>query len=137
GQVVGYPIIDLDCLFTDIGRYLRGLEEIVIRVLAHYGLVGQRLKGATGVWLDADNVFKARKICAIGIRASRWVTMHGFAFNVNTNLDYFKKIIPCGIDDKQVTSLHTELGKTVPLEEVKALLAEAFEAVFEIALISD
>jgi lipoyl(octanoyl) transferase len=121
GQVVGYPILDLDNFFTDIHLYLRTLEEAVILTLADYGLKAGRYPGYTGVWFDADND-KARKICALGVRCSRWVTMHGFAFNVNTHLDYFKNIVPCGIDDKDVTSMQRELGRKVDEEEAKAIL---------------
>jgi lipoyl(octanoyl) transferase len=121
GQIVGYPILDLDNFFTDIHLYLRTLEEAVILTLKDYGIEAGRYPGYTGVWLDADND-KARKICAMGVRCSRWVTMHGFAFNVNTDLDYFKNIIPCGIDDKAVASMKTELGYEVPVEEVKLKL---------------
>ena len=121
GQIVGYPILDLDNFFTDIHLYLRTLEEAVILTLAEYGREAGRYPGYTGVWFDADND-KARKICALGVRCSRWVTMHGFAFNVNTNLDYFKNIVPCGIDDKDVTSMQRELGRRVDEEEVKHLL---------------
>jgi len=121
GQIVGYPIIDLDNFFTDIHLYLRTLEEAVILTLAEYGLEAGRYPGYTGVWFDADND-KARKICALGVRCSRWVTMHGFAFNANTDLDYFKNIVPCGIDDKDVTSMQRELGRKVDEEEVKHLL---------------
>lgn len=121
GQVVGYPILDLDNFFTDIHLYLRTLEEAVILTLADYGLKAGRYPGYTGVWFDADND-KARKICALGVRCSRWVTMHGFAFNVNPDLDYFKNIVPCGIDDKDVTSMQRELGRKVDEEEVKAIL---------------
>ncbi|MFI5170901.1 MAG: lipoyl(octanoyl) transferase LipB [Chitinophagales bacterium] len=134
GQIVGYPIFDLDFFFTDLGKYLRGIEEVIIKTLAHYEIKGERLKGATGVWLDAEN-HRARKICAIGIRCSRWVTMHGFAFNVNTNLNYFNYIVPCGISDKQVTSLKKELGREIDLEEVKQLLKQNFEIVFDCKLI--
>ncbi len=135
GQLVGYPILDLDGLFTDIGRYLRLLEECVIRVLGAYGLTGERLPGATGVWLDADNPFRARKICAIGIRASRWVTMHGFAFNVQPNLEHFKLIVPCGIDDKAVTSLARELGREISMDEVRGHWLEAFADLFGVELV--
>lgn len=135
GQLVGYPILDLDCFFTDIGKYLRFLEEAVIKVLAHYGLQGHRLPGATGVWLDPENPFKARKICAMGIRASRWVTMHGYALNVNTDLDHFNHIIPCGIDDKQVTSMAKELGRSLAMEEVKELWKRAFSELFDLELV--
>ncbi len=134
GQIVGYPILDLDHFFTDLGIYLRNIEEVIIRTLAEYELTGGRLKGATGVWLDADKP-TARKICAIGIRCSRWVTMHGFAFNVNTDLNYFNYIIPCGITDKAVTSLQKELGKEIDMEEVKKKLKKHFEKVFECKLI--
>ena len=133
GQIVGYPILDLDNFFTDIGKYLRFIEETIIRTLAHYELSAGRIKGATGVWLDADKT-TARKICAIGVRTSRWVTMHGFAFNVDTELNYFKNIIPCGIDDKAVTSLSVELGRKVDLKEVKELLKKNFSDLFEVTL---
>ena len=118
GQLVGYPIFDLDHFFTDIHKYLRYLEEAVIRTLDEYGINGGRIKGATGVWLDWDNP-KARKICALGVRSSRWVTMHGFAFNVNSALNYFSNIIPCGISDKAVTSLEKELGRAIEMQEVQ------------------
>jgi lipoyl(octanoyl) transferase len=126
--------LDLDYFFTDLGKYLRSIEEVIILTLADYGLQGERLPGATGVWLDATNK-NARKICAIGIRSSRWVTMHGFAFNVNTDLNNFKLIIPCGIQDKAVTSLEKELGKQIPLDEVKAKLKQHFATVFNCKLI--
>jgi lipoyl(octanoyl) transferase len=113
GQIVGYPILDLDYFFTDIGKYLRLLEESVIQTLAEYGIAAGRSKGETGVWIEPDSPSRARKICAIGVRCSRWVTMHGFAFNVNTNLDYFNFIIPCGISNKSVTSMQKELGKGI------------------------
>jgi lipoyl(octanoyl) transferase len=131
GQVVGYPILDLEKYYTDIGKYLRALEEVIIRVLALYGLKGDRSHGETGVWLDPDNKMKARKICAMGVRCSRWVTMHGFALNVNTNLDYFTMIVPCGIPDKQVTSLEKELGLSIDMETVKQQIKEKFAEVFE------
>ncbi len=119
GQIVGYPILDLDNFFTDIHKYLRYLEEMVIRTLAEYGLKGERSAGETGVWLDKGTPF-ARKICAMGVRASRWVTMHGFAFNVNADLGFFDLMVPCGIPDKGVTSLNVELGReAVPVGEVK------------------
>ncbi|NNG09335.1 MAG: lipoyl(octanoyl) transferase LipB [Arenibacter sp.] len=131
GQVVGYPILDLDNFFTDIHKYLRFLEETVILTLADYGLKAERSKGETGVWLDVDTPF-ARKICAMGVRASRWVTMHGFALNVNADLGYFDLMIPCGIEGKGVTSLNVELGqKEVSLEEVKDKLVHHFGALFE------
>jgi lipoyl(octanoyl) transferase len=135
GQVVGYPILDLEKYYTDIGKYLRSLEEVIIRVLALYGLKGDRSPGETGVWLDPDNKMKARKICAMGVRCSRWVTMHGFALNVNTNLDYFTMIVPCGIPDKQVTSLEKELGHELDMEKVKQQIKEKFAEVFESNLI--
>ena len=135
GQIVGYPIIDLDHYFTDIGKYLRGLEQAIIDTLAEYAIEGSRVKGATGVWLDAADPVKARKICAIGVRASRWVTMHGFAFNVNTDLDYFNHIIPCGIRDKGVTSLSKELDRKIDLEETKEKLLVNFGKVFESEII--
>lgn len=118
GQIVGYPIFDLDQFFTDIHLYLRMLEEAIILTLAEYGIVGSRSEGLTGVWLDPDTA-NARKIAAMGVRCSRWVTMHGFAFNVNCDISYFEKIVPCGIDDKKVTSMREELGNEVDLEEVK------------------
>ncbi len=132
GQIVGYPVIDLENFFTDIHKYLRLLEESIILTLAHYGLKGDRIKGATGVWLDSDKGSEARKICAMGIRCSRWVSMHGWAFNVNTDLDYFKNIIPCGIQDKGVTSLNKELNLTkVDITETKNILKENFAKLFE------
>ncbi len=130
GQIVGYPILDLDNFFTDIHLYLRTLEQAVIDTLAEYGISGGRYPGFTGVWLDVESD-KARKICALGVRCSRWVTMHGFAFNVNTDLDYFKNIIPCGIDDKDVTSMKRELGKEVDLEQVKLVLFNNIVRLFE------
>ncbi len=134
GQIVGYPIIDLDNFFTDIHLYLRTLEEAVIRTCADYGIHAGRYDGYTGVWIDADNE-KARKICAMGVRASRWVTMHGFAFNVNTDLNYFGHIIPCGIDDKDVTSLERELGRKLDIEEVKEKLKQHIAALFGMLLV--
>ncbi|MCD2422402.1 lipoyl(octanoyl) transferase LipB [Niabella pedocola] len=134
GQIVGYPIFDLERFYTDIGRYLRNIEEVVIRTLSDYGLKGERSQGETGVWLDPFIKGRERKICAIGVRTSRWITMHGFALNVNTNLDYFNFIIPCGIQNKQVTSLQKELGAELDMEEVKMRLKKHFEGVFEIRL---
>jgi lipoyl(octanoyl) transferase len=122
GQIVAYPILDLDQFFTDIHRYLRTLEEAVIRTLAEYGIRGDRFEGYTGVWLDPDDPFKARKICALGVRCSRWITMHGLAFNVNADLPKFNLIVPCGIEDKAVTSMEKELGEEQNLEEVKGRL---------------
>jgi len=133
GQIVGYPILDLDNFFTDIHLYLRTLEEAVILTLADYGIHAGRYPGFTGVWLDADNE-KARKICALGVRCSRWVTMHGFAFNVNADLDYFKNIIPCGIDDKDVTSMQRELGHELNLAEVKSVLKMHIAKLFHMEL---
>lgn len=134
-QIVGYPILDLEKFYTDIGRYLRNLEEVIIQALAYYGLEGQRSKGETGVWMDADIAGKERKICAMGVRCSRWVTMHGFAFNINTDLSYFNYIVPCGIVNKKVTSLELELGKKVDFEEAKQVVKNAFEKVFDVKLV--
>jgi lipoyl(octanoyl) transferase len=134
GQIVGYPILDLDHFFTDIHLYLRTLEEAVILTLADYDLTAGRYPGYTGVWLDADNE-KARKICAMGVRCSRWVTMHGFAFNVNTDLNYFKHIVPCGIDDKDVTSMQRELGFVLDIAEVKEKLKNHIAALFGMELV--
>lgn len=134
GQLVGYPILDLENFYTDIYKYLRSLEEVIIRTLAEYGIKGDRAEGETGVWLDVNTPF-ARKICALGIRTSRWVSMHGFALNVNTNLGYFDKIVPCGISDKSVTSMKQELnGKEVPLSEVQKKVKKHFMEVFEVVL---
>lgn len=134
-QLVGYPIFDLERFYTDIGKYLRNLEEVFILTMAEYGLTGERSAGETGVWMDASVPGAARKICAMGIRCSRWVTMHGFAFNVNTDLSYFDYIIPCGIRNKQVTSLQKELGYTLDMEEVKEKVKKNFEKVFNIEVI--
>ncbi len=134
GQIVGYPILDLDYFFTDIHKYLRLLEEVIIRTMADFGLKGERLKGATGVWLEPDKSH-ARKICAMGVRCSRWVTMHGFAFNVNADLSYFGNIIPCGITDKTVTSLDKELGEKLDMEEVRQKIYQYFSELFEVELI--
>ncbi|MGF1923903.1 MAG: lipoyl(octanoyl) transferase LipB [Bacteroidia bacterium] len=133
GQIVGYPILDLDNFFTDIHLYLRTLEEAVILTLADYGINAGRYEGFTGVWLDADKD-NARKICALGVRCSRWVTMHGFAFNVNTNLSYFNHIVPCGIDDKDVTSMERELGRPLPMDEVKETLKRHIYELFAMEL---
>jgi lipoyl(octanoyl) transferase len=130
-QIVGYPILDLEKYYTDIGKYLRNLEEMVMVTLAEYGIQTGRSKGETGVWIDADKPGKERKICAIGVRCSRWITMHGFALNVNTDLGYFKNIIPCGIQDKQVTSMEKELGFAVDYNEVKEKMKKNFERIFE------
>jgi len=135
GQIVGYPILDLDNFFTDIHKYLRFLEEMVILTIADYGLKATRSEGETGVWLDVGTPF-ARKICAMGVRASRWVTMHGFAFNINTDLGYFDHIIPCGIKGKAVTSLKAELGREIPLVEVQEKLLKHFKNLFEVEFMS-
>lgn len=134
GQIVGYPILDLDNFFTDIHLYLRTLEEAIILTLADYGLKASRYPGYTGVWLDVDNK-DARKICAMGVRSSRWVTMHGFALNINSELDYFNNIVPCGIEDKAVTSLAAELGTEPDIEEVKARLKTHIGEVFEMKFV--
>ena len=135
GQIVGYPLLDLDNFFTDIHRYLRCLEEVIIKTLSDYGIEGARSDGETGVWLDLNTPF-ARKICAMGVRASRWVTMHGFALNVNTDLSYFDHIVPCGIHGKGVTSLAGELKKWVDEQEVKDKLIKHFAQVFEAEIIN-
>ena len=135
GQIVGYPILDLDNFFTDIHKYLRFLEEMVILTLADYGLKAERSKGETGVWLDVGTPF-ARKICAMGVRASRWVTMHGFALNVNTDLSYFDYIVPCGIQGKGVSSMAQELKKEVNEQEVKGKILFHFSKIFEAEMIN-
>jgi len=129
GQIVGYPIFDLDHFFTDIHKFLRFLEEAVIRTLEDYGVKAGRIDGLTGVWLDYDNSTKARKICALGVKSSRWVTMHGFAFNVNSDLSYFGHIVPCGIQDKAVTSLQKELGRVMDIKEVENKLKKHLEEI--------
>ena len=136
-QIVGYPILDLEKFYTDIGKYLRNLEEAIILTIAEYGIAGGRNAGETGVWIDAGIAGKERKICAIGVRCSRWITMHGFALNVNTDLGYFNNIIPCGLVGKQVTSIEKELGKKADYEEVKEKLRQNFAKVFEVELIRD
>lgn len=135
-QIVGYPILDLEKYSTDIGKYLRNLEEVIIHSIAEYGIKGERSQGETGVWIDADVPGKERKICAIGVRCSRWITMHGFALNVNTDLGYFNNIIPCGIQNKQVTSIERELGCPVDYAEAKEKVKKNFEKVFESVLSS-
>jgi lipoyl(octanoyl) transferase len=135
GQIVGYPILDLDNFFTDIHKYLRFLEEAIILTLKEYGLEAGRVNGLTGVWLDGENPARARKIAALGVKCSRWVTMHGFAFNVNADLKYFSNIIPCGITDKAVTSMHLELGRQQDMEEVKSVLRSKLMELFEMTLI--
>ena len=137
GQLVGYPILDLDNFFTDIHRYLRLLEEAVIRTLADYGLSAGRISGLTGVWLDHEQQINPRKICAIGVKASRWVTMHGFAFNVNTDLSYFDYIVPCGISDKAVTSLQQELGQEQDMTTVETKLRKHLADLFEIEWVKE
>lgn len=134
GQIVGYPILDLENFFTDIHKYLRLLEEAVILTLKEYGLQGERSEGETGVWFDPKTP-EARKICALGVKTSRWVSMHGFAFNINSDLSYFKNIVPCGIVDKQVTSLQKELNKKINIEEVKTKLKIHISNLFEMELI--
>jgi len=132
GQLVGYPIFDLDLMNLGLKQYIFQLEEVIISTLQVFGIVGTRMDGATGVWLDVNVPAKARKICAIGVRSSHWVTMHGFAFNVNTNLEYFNYINPCGFVDKGVTSLQKELGKPIELQLVKDEVTKAFGEIFNI-----
>ena len=137
GQVVGYPIFDLDCFFTDIHRYIRSLEEAIIRTLADFGISGTRMEGYTGVWLKEKAEKKRQKICAIGVHLSRWVTMHGFALNVNTDLQYFGHIIPCGItdQDKEVTTMAAQLGSAVDMDAVKRALMKHFSEIFEFEIV--
>lgn len=135
GQLVGYPILDLDNFFTDIHKYLRLLEEAIILTLADYGVEAGRIDGLTGVWLDHEKLFNPRKICAMGVKSSRWVTMHGFAFNLNVDLSYFGHIIPCGIDGKAVTSLHLELGRPVDESEVKERVKNHIRDLFGMKII--
>ncbi|HLW50881.1 MAG TPA: lipoyl(octanoyl) transferase LipB [Sphingobacteriaceae bacterium] len=135
GQIVGYPILDLDNYFTDIHLYLRTLEEAIIRTLDDFGLKGERYTGFTGVWLDTKDPIRARKICAMGVRASRWVTMHGFALNVNTDLSYFGHIVPCGIDDKGVTSMQKELGSALETNQVKSAITKHLADLFGMEII--
>jgi lipoyl(octanoyl) transferase len=137
GQLVGYPILDLETFKTDLGWYLRSLEEVIILTLGDYGIQGSRSKGETGVWIEPDVPGKARKICAMGIRCSRWITMHGLALNVNTNLDFFNDIIPCGIVNKKVASLQEELGHAIDIEVVKEKLKYYFEKVFDAELVNN
>ena len=133
-QIVGYPILDLEKFYTDIGKYLRNMEEAIILTIAEYGIASERSKGETGVWIEPGIAGKERKIAAIGVRCSRWITMHGFALNVNTDLDYFNNIIPCGIQNKQVTSIKKETGSKVDYDEVKEKLKKNFEKVFDVEL---
>ncbi|MFL5754614.1 MAG: lipoyl(octanoyl) transferase LipB [Bacteroidia bacterium] len=135
GQLVAYPILDLDNFFTDIHKYLRYLEEAIIRTLKDYGIVAGRSEGETGVWIDAGDKIRARKICAMGVRCSRWVTMHGLGFNVNADLSYFNNIIPCGISDKKVTSLHEEIKRAVDMTELKEKVKKYFCELFECTLV--
>jgi lipoyl(octanoyl) transferase len=135
GQLVGYPILDLEKFYTDIGLYLRNLEEVTVRVLAGYGIRGDRSPGETGVWIEPGVKGRERKICAIGVRCSRWVTMHGFALNVNTDLSWFGDIVPCGIQHKEVTSMKKELGREVQMDEVQAAWRREFGAVFGCAVV--
>ncbi len=134
-QIVGYPIIDLEKFYKDIGKYLRNLEEVVILTLAEFGIKGERSRGETGVWIEPFKPGSERKIAAIGVRCSRWITMHGFALNVNTDLDYFKNIIPCGIQNKQVTSIEKETGLKTDLDLVKSSIRRNFEKIFEVVLV--
>jgi lipoyl(octanoyl) transferase len=136
GQLVGYPILDLDQFYTDIGRFMRMLEEAIIRTCADYGVLASRIEGLTGVWIDADQGMDARKIAALGVKCSRWVTMHGFAFNLNTDLDFFKLIVPCGIDDRGVTSLAQECGKEINQMEVSERMIGHLTELFDWNLIS-
>lgn len=136
GQLVVYPVIDLENFFTDIHKYMRSLEEAVIQTLADFDITAGRIKGLTGVWLDVNDQSKARKICAFGVKTSRWVTLHGLALNVNTNLDYFNYIVPCGIQDKAVTSIQKELGHSVDLNLVKKRLTEKIVAIFDMSLVN-
>lgn len=136
GQIVGYPIFDLEEIGISLRNYIESLEEVIIMSLAELGIKGERLNGATGVWIDAGITGKARKICAIGVRASRYVTMHGFAFNVNTNLDYFSYINPCGFTDKGVTSLEKELGEKQDMNQIKSILCRKMVEVFNLQLIN-
>jgi lipoyl(octanoyl) transferase len=133
-QIVGYPIFDLEKFYTDIGRYLRELEEVIILTLKEYSIDAGRSAGETGVWIDALHKGKERKICAMGVRCSRWITMHGFALNVNTDLNYFNGIVPCGIPNKKVTSIKEELGRTLSVDEVKGKLKRNFEKVFNVVI---
>ena len=135
GQIVGYPILDLDNFFTDIRKYLHSLEEIIILTLNDYGIESGRIAGLTGVWADWKNPNKAKKICALGVRTSRWVTMHGFAFNINSDLSYFDNIIPCGISDKELTSMEKELKKKMKMKEVKEKVKKYFTKIFECEMV--
>lgn len=131
GQIVGYPVIDMENFFTDIHKYMRVMEEAVIQTLAEYGIAGGRIPGLTGVWIEPQDPDRARKICALGVKTSRWVTMHGFAFNVNTDLRYFEYIVPCGITEKSVTSMEKELGSRQDMLQVEQILKEKFRHLFD------
>lgn len=135
GQLVAYPILDLEQYETDLNKYMRNLEEVIIRTIATFGITSSRSKGETGVWIDVEDPVKARKICAMGVRSSRWITLHGLALNVNTEMDFFNHIVPCGIVDKSVTSMEQELGHAVDFEKVKEVFYECFAEVFESELI--
>ena len=135
GQIVGYPILDLDNFGVSIKNYIHGLEEVIIQTLEHYDIIATRSTGATGVWLDAESPVNTRKISAIGVRTSHWVSMHGFAFNINTDLDYFGYIVPCGIQGKSVTSLEKELGRKIDIEEVHQILKKEFSNVFDMEFV--
>ena len=135
GQIVGYPILDLEYFGTDIGKYLRRLEDVIQLTIGDYGLTGERSEGETGVWLEPHTKGRERKICAMGVRCSRWITMHGFALNVNTDLSYFQHIVPCGIANKQVASMHQELNRPLDMEEVKQKILHYFGQVFEAKMI--
>ncbi len=135
GQLVAYPILDLEQYVTDLNKYMRNLEEVVIKTIAAFGIVSSRSKGETGVWIDVEDPSKARKICAMGVRSSRWITLHGLALNVNTDMEFFNHIVPCGIVDKSVTSMQQELGHPVDFEKVKEVFYEAFAEVFESELV--
>jgi lipoyl(octanoyl) transferase len=134
-QIVGYPILDLERIKPDIVLYMRNLEEVIIRTIAEYGIASERTEGETGVWIDKDIPHKARKICAMGVRTSRWITMHGFALNVNTDLTYFNMIVPCGIEHKQVTSMEKELGRKMDIKEVENKIRKHFEVVFDVKIV--
>lgn len=134
GQLVAYPVLDLEQFFTDLGKYMRSLEEVVIQTIKEFGIVGSRLEGSTGVWIDAEDPSKARKICAMGVKCSRWITIHGIALNINTDLSFFGHIVPCGIVDKGVTSMQKELGQPVDDTTVKKIFKEKFAKVFNVIL---
>lgn len=137
GQLVAYPVLDLEAFKTDLGWYMRSLEEVIIQTIAVYGIKGERLPGSTGVWLDTNDLSKARKICALGVKCSRWITIHGLALNVNTDLSFFGHIVPCGITDKGVTSIAKELGRPVDENEVKQEFLKQFAIIFDTAIIPE